>query len=410
MAKMKKILFWCCLACAFVVTGCSRSAENKVNIPEEIKALAAEGIFNVYWYTEDDAYAAGTAFVMDSSVHKEQLLVTAYHFLVPEDNTGFKGSLLPQHVTGGEIYFAKDFGDTGAFLKSNVIIEDADVAPRIDKDVAAFTLHGGEGLKSLSLCTEPLQEGEKVYLLASLPDNKEENEYCVYVGEVISAGQGILYYKLDGRPKTNGASGAPIVNEKGEVVAIHIGGNPFNYLGHLASGFVEQINGGRISDIIYPDTFEAFEKDSSELEDVAMEYLQYEREEQVSSMFYKVQIEEIMVTDTLEGKQSEEGYKYVVAKVSLSANEDSFTLGNTDFALEWEDDYCEALESGITQGQLPDEFEISEEETVGDLVFKIPEDKQRVAFTFYDVYYDKIGSLQYGNYYGINLPIENWRR
>ena len=45
----------------------------------------------------------------------------------------------------------------------------------------------------------------------------------IYSGKCKSDTDGVLYYELDKNFSTNGDRGAPIVNEKGEIVGIHIG-------------------------------------------------------------------------------------------------------------------------------------------------------------------------------------------
>jgi len=61
-------------------------------------------------------------------------------------------------------------------------------------------------------------------------------------GKCKSDTDGVLYYELDKNFSTNGASGAPIVNEKGEVVGIHISsdGNGL-YAGNSATSFNDMI-------------------------------------------------------------------------------------------------------------------------------------------------------------------------
>ncbi len=375
-------------------TGAAKEAVN-------IEALAEECIYNVYWYTQDDAYSAGTSFLMDSDVHGEPLLVSAFHYLEPEE--GITGSALPEYVTGGEIYNAYTDDFTYATLKNCVIIEDAASIPSINKDVTAFTIQDGEDLKTLSLAQTPAKEGDKVYLLADLWDTEEIHENCVYEGEVAVVEDGVIYYTIEGQPGTSGASGAPIVNELGEVVAIHIGSNPMYYAGHTADSFLEQINNGKISEV----TYEAYE----EIEPT--EYLYFERDEKVSSMFYDVQIDAVTVSESLDG-QSLEGYQFVVLDISLWAGKretEPVPMYYSDFALEWTDEYCEPLEQGWTETQLPDEYYITQEKTSGQLVFLTPVEEKELIFSFIDMYYtDDPNETSVDKYYGIELPAENWTR
>lgn len=367
----------------------------------DIEALAAECVYNVYWYTQDGSYSAGTSFLMDSEVHGEPVLVSAFHYLWPEDADTFTGSELPEYVTGGDIYNAYTGEFTYASLKNCLIIEDADSVPAIDKDVSAFTVQDGEELKTLPLAQTPAKEGEKIYLLAYLGDTEEFHENCVYEGEVSQVEEGVIYYTLEGKPGTTGASGAPIVNEYGEVVAIHMASNAMYYAGHTADSFLEQINNGTVSDITYDPYIEP------------TEYLYFERDEKVSSMFYDVQIDKVTVSDTLAG-ESMEGYQFVVIDISLSAaatEPEPVPMYYSDFTLEWEEEYCEPLEAGWTENQLPDEYYITQEVTSGQLVFLAPADKEELVFSFVDIYYvDNPDETNLDKYYGIEIPVENWTR
>ena len=64
----------------------------------------------------------------------------------------------------------------------------------------------------------------------------------IYSGKCKSDTDGVLYYELDKNFSTNGDRGAPIVNEKGEIVGIHIGsdGNGL-YVGNSATSFNDMI-------------------------------------------------------------------------------------------------------------------------------------------------------------------------
>lgn len=422
--KTKKLLLLNLLILAVLLTGCSSAkatdteksskSETQTEVSNtnkekaDIEALAAECIYNVYWETQDDFYSAGTSFLMDSDVHGEKLLVTAFHFLWPDDADTFTGSELPEYVLSGELYNAYTDKFANASLKNCLIIEDADAVPNVNKDVAAFTIYGGDALKTLPLATTAPKEGDTVYLLASLWDTDDIHENCVYEGKVSSVDDGVLYYTLEGKPGTTGASGAPIVNEYGEVVAIHMGSNPFYYVAHATDSFLEQINKATISDITYPEAT-AVDNDAEETE-----YYEFSREEKVSSMFYDVQIDGVTISDTMQGQSCLEGYQYVTVDISLntaSGMTSPVSMYYSDFILEWVEDYCYPLEYGLTENQLPDEYMITQDTTSGQLVFMAPVDAEQVYFSFIDYYYtedsDEVG---YGAYYSIVVPVENWTR
>ncbi len=375
----------------------------------DLENLAANGIFNVSWHTQDGDYTSGTSFLIDSEVHGEKLIVSAFHYLWPDDADTFTGAELPDYVTGGEIYQAYDFSATGATLKNCLIIEDADAVPATDKDVSAFTIQGNDDLMTLPLATEMPETGDSIYLLANLWDTDDIHENCIYEGEFMYEENGVFYYELDSKYGTTGASGAPIVNEYGEVLAIHIGSNGSIRVAHTASSFMEQINKGTVSDITYSSEFSTEDTASSD-----SKYLSFAREDYVESMFYNVQLDGVTFTDTLEGQAAETGYQYAIIDLSLNANEsisEPVYMNYANFVLDWTDDYSFPLEAGYSDNQLPDEYTLTQDITSGQLIFLVPTDVTEVYFAFIDYYYTEDSEdVQYGDYYEITLPVENWTR
>ena len=75
------------------------------------------------------------------------------------------------------------------------------------------------------------------------------------------------------------------------------------------------------------------------------------------------------------------------------------------------DDYCEPLKTGLVEGQLPDEYTITKEETRGKLVFYVPKDAEILALTCIDYYYtEESEEAQYGTLYVTYIPTEDWTR
>ena len=229
------------------------AAEAKHELSEEeIAQLAAECSLNVHWYAQDGDFTAGTAFLMDSDLFGEKILVTAFHYLWPDDADSFTGEELPGYLLGGDIYYAQSGADTGADLKACLVIKDADAVPNIDKDVAAFTVSGGENLRTLKISDrDSIEKGEPLYILAYLWDTDDMHENCVYECEAVYMKNGELAFRIDPKYGLMGASGGPIVDRYGEVVAIVMASDARYSYGHSADSFMKQINGASISDIVY---------------------------------------------------------------------------------------------------------------------------------------------------------------
>lgn len=219
---------------------------------QEIEALADTGVFNVNWSMVLGDYMAGTSFLIDSKEHGMKLMITAYHYLEPETVDKFDPIYLPDYIHGGELYYARSGKDTGASLKCELVLPDADAVPVISKDAAAFSIRGDEALKTLPLSERKPKEGEQIYLLAKLTDGDVRNQNCVYECQVVSCGNDQIIYLMD--PKygsTMGASGAPLVDKYGKVIGMHMAGDGKFFYGHVTESFMKQIDNGYFSEKIF---------------------------------------------------------------------------------------------------------------------------------------------------------------
>lgn len=381
---------------------------------EEIEELAKNNVFCVTWYAEDDSFSSGTAFLLDSEKHNEKLLVTAFHFLVPEDASSYTGKDLPEYLQGGQIFYDHSFEATGASIRNCVVMEDAAAFPEVEKDVAAFTIQGGDELKTLPLSTHEPKKGDKIYLLANLWDTDDVHENCVYECKVKSADEDCVYYELDSRYGTTGASGAPIVNEYGEVIGIHMGTMGGSKVAHSAESFLKQIDNGTISEITYPEKSEASEEGGSE--DEEGDLLEFERQDKVETMFFDIQVDQVEVADTIGSTEAEDGYEFLSLDVRLKANplcDEPILMYDDDFiVVVTGGDYGYPLETGLDEAQLADIYTInSDTDTTGKLIFRIPKGEEQVGFCCRD-YYTEDGPDEpiFGDMYLIEIPVENWSR
>lgn len=240
------------LTIVFMLTACGSNGKSEVSF-SDIENMAENAVFNVDWTTMEGNYKAGTSYIIDSDKFGEKLLVTAFHYLWPDNVEAFTGEQLPDFVKGGQLYYAKSEKISRARLKQNLVTPDADAVPNIAKDVAAFTLTGADGLMTLTLSDRKPKAGESIYLLARLWDGDVLNENCVYECKVESCDDDQIVYTLDSKyGSTMGASGGPLVDKYGEVVGMHMAGNVLFYYGHTAESFRKQIENGHLSDVTYP--------------------------------------------------------------------------------------------------------------------------------------------------------------
>ena len=390
-------------------TGSSSGTETKEEatpIPaqklsfEEIEKLAAERVFHVHWYTMDGDFSAGTPFFIDSDVHKEKLLVTAFHFLVPDEDNDFTGDSLPQYMLGGSVSYAKTGADTGATLKNCLVISDAAPVPKVEKDVAAFTVQGADALPTLPLSTHPVSMGDKLYLLANLWDTTDVHENCVYECQAILDQNGTLAFKLDPIYGTTGASGGPIVNEYGEVVAIHMASSQDGKIlyAHSTESFMKQINEASIaSGITYPSDLSSLKSDDSD--DIPQIYHEYG--DTAETYFFNAKVTGAEFSDKIGDTTAPEGFKYLTVDLDVDTTgitESDINLYYYDFAVIWEDNYAMASQDFESSGSLGESQEIKANSLNHiKVTFEVASESSYYILFYEDYYYDEAkGSVDDG--------------
>jgi len=95
-------------------------------------------------------------------------------------------------VLGGEILDMFSEKSSGATIKENITMSEAKPSPAFDKDVAVFKVNNSGDLKPFKVSETPCKKGDKLYLLASLWNNDEENENNIYSGKCKSDTDGVL--------------------------------------------------------------------------------------------------------------------------------------------------------------------------------------------------------------------------
>lgn len=379
---------------------------------EEIEKLAEECAFHVHWYTKDGDFSAGTAFILDSASQNQKLLVTAFHFLVPDDGEEtFKGTDLPGYVLGGEVSYAKTGKDAGVRLKNCLVIEDAAPVPDIEKDVAAFTLsNGGEGLKTLPITEDSVATGEKLYLLANLWDTDDVHENCVYECTAVLDNNGYITYKIDPKYGTTGASGGPVINKYGEVVGIHMAKGGDLHYAHASRSFVKQIDAASISDITYPEDLSGYRSDVTDGDEP--EVLFHDSGKSADTTFFKICINGASYSDTLGGIPAPEGKKYLTLDVCLDTNgygDKDTIIYFYDFTMIWKTGNATSLK--LYEGSDNGESQIIKANTENNInvTFEIDENPESLTLFFVDYYVDDEDNSIYevADHY-FNVPVEGF--
>ncbi len=176
-----------------------------------------------------------------------------------------------------------------------------------------------------------------------------------------------------------------------------------------------------------PDTQLAVDRDASEVEVPVGDVHLFEREDKISTMFYDLQLDRVMFTDSVGGVTAESGREFMTLDVTITAwgDEKVINMYAQEFLMvcflgdsvkaDSEEDYEKIypLEEGLAEGQLGDVWLAVEGEDIkGKLIYNIPKDAIRMVLLVYDSY--TIGDLKnevaFGDGYMITIPEENWNR
>jgi hypothetical protein len=187
---------------------------------------------------KDQPLSAGTAFLMETGVEKQPVvLVTAHHLLGPmgglpselawhEVPEAVKRATCKSINNAAQTWIGMPLAIPGAASFNNQTRDGL-------RDIALLTLQGKATVKPLKLAAEQPKVGDPVWLVAQLVSGAPK-EKLLFKARVARVQDLALNYVVDdpnGTFELRATSGAPVVNERGEVVAVNIAGS------RVADGF-----------------------------------------------------------------------------------------------------------------------------------------------------------------------------
>jgi hypothetical protein len=187
---------------------------------------------------KDQALSAGTAFLLETGVEKQPVaLVTAHHLLGPMGglrtevawndvpNT-VKRATCKSIVSPAQSWTGAPIAIPGAASFNNQTKDGL-------RDIALLTVQGKPTAKPLKLAPAQPKLGDTVWLVAQLVSGAPKDK-LLFKAKVVKVQDRALNYLVDDPERTfdlRATSGAPVVDERGEVVAVNIAGS------RVAGGF-----------------------------------------------------------------------------------------------------------------------------------------------------------------------------
>jgi hypothetical protein len=181
-----------------------------------------------------ETHEAGTAFVM--KYEASRYLITAHHLFGPSG--GFSKEMTPAQIaseitsiqlrnviTGEEIQAGPNVQISGAKTTS--------LNNAANRDIAVFQMDLTVG--GLTLSARTPKQGDFVWLVAPSKDN--EDTKLIHSAVILYVSEGTVFYKFDNtRIDLRSTSGAPVIDEDGNVVAINTAAIPIPLMPKIGIG------------------------------------------------------------------------------------------------------------------------------------------------------------------------------
>ncbi|MGJ8654906.1 MAG: leucine-rich repeat domain-containing protein [Akkermansiaceae bacterium] len=182
-------------------------------------------VYKPTFMTGYDSFTGGTAFICENPVGQGKIMVTAMHLFGPACGLEeqYSAEEIPKNfiaVTGLSMSNNKSFVtsvEPMMVVGSNVDDEDGSSG-----DIAAYQLPLGSKAESLKLSDIPPKIGDVVYLFGRQRGRADLQSIKAVVESVSE--EEIVYWYASNKLNMAGTSGAPVINSKGEVVALNTAG------------------------------------------------------------------------------------------------------------------------------------------------------------------------------------------
>ncbi len=221
MIKKKTTNIFACLICSFLA-GCD-APENHAQ-PKLPYTTLYKPTFN---YKSSGEHTVGHMFAVEHT--NGTFMVTAQHLfgkaggldrqLSPEEIPEELSSVLAKNISTGQ---STNIGEYVIFPNASTLSKEG-----AENDLAVFRTTELHGLK---LATNKPKEDEIVWLYSSLKKQKP-GDSLLHPAKVWDVDERFIKYSFLNRSiNLRATSGAPLLNQKGEVVGIHVGGIPIPYV------------------------------------------------------------------------------------------------------------------------------------------------------------------------------------
>ena len=181
----------------------------------------------------DVGSAIGTAFAVEQPGSDSPIVLTALSILGPASGLTRQARTAELSDVYKSCTFGSAFGGFDGVISATGFIGIPESAPfdvpSQAGDILAITLPNKTRVRTFKLSNVPLVKGETIWMSAAIfvgaPPSQRQHA-AIVTGEDVN---GNVIYEFGDRSITHqGTVGAPILNMKGEVVAIHLGGTKSN--------------------------------------------------------------------------------------------------------------------------------------------------------------------------------------